>query len=195
MGEVWHVSSELFIDELCWRRGSSVGLAHCFTWEVYSPKWREKCPVLPPTWQLCPKTSKAIFEGEIAGSEQVSGKKSPCLKASEAYIFQSEWDNDFNWGKAGIFFRPLSPDGAQAISSDEQSVCSTGRNRALQKSLLGLLGTSRALPETSQPGQLHPESQRFTHILCLPGPWSPGICSATASDTQASGKEEYVSGT
>ena len=56
--------------------------------------WNEKCQALPSTWQPCPKTSKAIFVGEIVGPKQVRGSKSSCLKVSKAYIFQSEWDND-----------------------------------------------------------------------------------------------------
>lgn len=149
--------------------------------------WHEKCQALPPTWQLCPETSKAIFVGETVGSEQVRGKKSPCLKASEAYIFQSEWDNDFNWGRAGIFFHSLLLS-AQATSSDQQSVCSIERNRVLQKSLSGLLGTSRAIPETSLvhavPNQgSYIQSHRGSHTSCVclvPDPpesvqWHTGI--------------------
>lgn len=54
------------------------------------------------------------------------------------------------------------------------------------------MGNTRNMPISFsvQTGQLHPESQKFMQVMCLPGPWSPRMGSQQPV-TQASGNEGY----
>lgn len=182
------IFSKSFIDELLWEEGAALWAQLDASLRRSQPNVKREMPGPASNLKPCPassKTSEAIFVAEIIGSKQVRRKKktpvsmflrliyfkvNEITKEELAFSFApfylathkqpAQIGSLFYWKKQGSPEKPVRPPG---------NVLGNTRNILFSSSV--------------QTGQLHPESQKFMQVICLPGPWSPRICSATASDT------------
>lgn len=115
------------------------GIQSNVTWEMSS---------LASTWQLCPKTSKAIFVGDY-GLWAGEGKKSPCLKLLRLIYFKVIEIMISTEEELAFSFTPFYLTVHKQSAQTSSQFVLLKETELSEKPVRPLLGMSRAIPETS----------------------------------------------